>query len=456
MASGRSSTEAYQQRYQRAQAALTRKDPQAAFQEFREAVSYPNLSMSASSSHWKEVFGFFAQVAEPLVSTEIAFYIKAVARHPRDEKALYNLGYHLIEHGLPRIAATVLARAYWVLPDSISILSELSIALEQSNFHAAAYDFLKTAPSLTKTNFLCRYLLAFNALMTTRIEEARKLVPALERLIGKIPEKIQDETFMLSQIKQMLARADAIHTISKLNEQDLRGWHFVMTSGLVLHLSPHGFDEGMHGRYAWVQDRPIFCLEGIKRLQAVLNHLAISPSQIFLIPDRDSEILAHATATEFQLPIKPWPPEGSQEPGLIVVYDPKQLSKALWEQLSIHHPGQILFYHAVCFTEDFPVAPDVHTYFYQFNTPPWGEKRVQSEDQTTWEILPPLEGAPEEIAKLITESDISDANLDDIPSLLQFVQSAALLQNKAGLALLQQQNRRLRQRTDSPVKSNQF
>ena len=47
----------------------------------------------------------------------------------------------------------------------------------------------------------------------------------------------------------MLARAGLAQTASSLNHQDLRGWHYVLTGGILGCLSPWGFDAKGAGEH---------------------------------------------------------------------------------------------------------------------------------------------------------------------------------------------------------------
>jgi hypothetical protein len=51
----------------------------------------------------------------------------------------------------------------------------------------------------------------------------------------------------------MLARAGVAGAASPLDRRDLRGWHYVLTGGVMASLSPHGF-EVMTGRWAYLSD----------------------------------------------------------------------------------------------------------------------------------------------------------------------------------------------------------
>ncbi len=47
----------------------------------------------------------------------------------------------------------------------------------------------------------------------------------------------------------MLARAGVAGGADAARRRDLRGWHYVLTGGVLASLSPYGFDTGMTGRY---------------------------------------------------------------------------------------------------------------------------------------------------------------------------------------------------------------
>jgi hypothetical protein len=46
----------------------------------------------------------------------------------------------------------------------------------------------------------------------------------------------------------MLARADVARAVMPLDLRDLRGWHYLLTGGILWFLSPWGLDAGMTGR----------------------------------------------------------------------------------------------------------------------------------------------------------------------------------------------------------------
>src|SRR5260370_35303530 len=149
----------------------------------------------------------------------------------------------------------------------------------------------------------------------------------------------------------------------------------------------------MDGGYSWVQDSYGLCVLGILRVQAVLDALQIRIPSIWLLHDRNSQLLAHAAARVRGLPLKPWPAGGSQASGLIVAYDLSQIDGETLVSVRYHRPGQILWSHATCWTENQPVSADLTTFLYQTNTEPWDEQlTVDPESRQT--TPPPATNRP--------------------------------------------------------------
>ena len=60
----------------------------------------------------------------------------------------------------------------------------------------------------------------------------------------------------------MLARAGTARAVTSLDRQDLRGWHYVLTGGVLASLSPYGFDA-MTGRWAYLSDSVAGCADAL-------------------------------------------------------------------------------------------------------------------------------------------------------------------------------------------------
>lgn len=354
----------YAARRQTALAQLAAGDAEAALREFRWTVWYPRV---VPPDELVDALGVLGRIFAALGRTELAERAAHASVDPLDPDGLYDLGYHLIEEGLPAIAATVLRRCLEVVPGSEQVVTELCAALERHLAYADARRVLEAHPTLVETRFLCRYLLAYNAAMSGDLATPRRLLPTL------VPEEPIHEG-MAARIAALVARADAVAGATPLDARDLRGWHYVVTGGLLTHLSPHGRDEGMHGRYAWLQDSLARVRAGLEHLRAVLEVWGAAPACVYAPPGRDHEAVAGAAAALLGVPLAPWPMVGTPAPGLIVVYDLATLSGAEIERLLERKDDQFLYAHAACWTEDFPVAPELVTVLYQSLVAPWASR----------------------------------------------------------------------------------
>jgi hypothetical protein len=183
-----------------------------------------------------------------------------------------------------------------------------------------------------------------------------------------------ETTALRDTIHGICERADRVAGVCPLDARDLRGWHYVLTGGLVLHQSPYGFDDPMRGRYAWLADSLPRVATGLDRLAQLVAPLA--PPCVYAPPGRDHEIVAHAAGQRLGIPVAPWPAVGVPAPGLIVMYDLADLPGTDVARLLQRRPGQIVFAHASPWTADSPLAPDVTTLLYQTIVPPWGAHAI--------------------------------------------------------------------------------
>ena len=212
-----------------------------------------------------------------------------------------------------------------------------------------------------------QYLYAFNAAMSGQLDITRatyrELAPATE-----------DEEALRDTITAIVVRADRVTGLCALDPGDLRGWHYVLTGGLVQHQSPYGFDEPMHGRYAYLSDSLERVAFGLDRLASLLRGRDIPC--VYAPPGRSHEILARAAAARLGVSVMPWPAVGVPAPGLVVVYDLAEVESTELTRLVQRRPDQIFYAHASPWTTDCPVAPDVTTVLYQTLVAPWGESMI--------------------------------------------------------------------------------
>lgn len=338
-------------------------DDREAFARVRARLAWPRGKDLGEVASWLELL---ARLAAARGAQELSEVASAAVRDPDSPDNLYDLGYALIDAGAPSIAASVLWRCLALVGDSEEVVCELVSALESALAYGDAFQILEQHASLRDRSFLCEYLYAFNAAMTGRLDTTRAVFARLS------PDSPETEA-MKQTIAAMLERADRIAGAAALDTRDLRGWQYVLTGTLVSHQSPYGFDEPMHGRYAWLQDSAAHVATGIARLAPLVRALEVPC--VYAPEGRDHEILAQAVSRAIDLPLAPWPAVGVPAPGLVVVYDLAALPLADVTRLQQRRPDQILYAHASPWTQDFPIAPDVTTLLYQMLVPPWDSER---------------------------------------------------------------------------------
>ena len=360
-------------------------DPdRAAFAELRARAGWPagRDLLAGELVRWVGVLG---ELARRRGGTELADLAAQVVRDPDNPDGLYDLGYALIDAGAPAIAASVLWRCLALVGESEEVVCELVSALESALAYPDAFALLGERAALRARSFLCRYLYAFNAAMSGRLDVTRAALAELAA-DGAEAEAMQ------GAIAGIVARADRVAGACPLDALDLRGWHYVLTGGLLLHQSPYGFDAPMHGRYAYLADSVANVAAGLDRLAALV---AAAPVPcIYAPPGRDHEIVARAAAARLGVPVAPWPSVGVPAPGLVVLYDLARLPPADVARLVPRRPGQILFAHASPWTHDAPVAPDATTLLCQTLVAPWADDPA----------------APDELAARIAASPGHDAD----------------------------------------------
>ncbi len=417
-------------------------DPMGAFQEIRHMLAFP---AQIPVEDWSDSWDLFSVIAEKIVGAQCAQLAQSVAFGYANSKALYDFGYELVEIGLPRIAVTILNRADAQEPGNLHIISELSAALDRSGFNFEIVRLFTKYETLLAENFFFRYMNAFAGIMTqdaSYVEECLKKYP--------LAPDGEQEIFMADRIDDFMNKWN---TLGTLDEHDLRAWQFVTSSSILLHISPYGFDEGMHGRYAFTQDSDSTCLEGLKKLQSLLLLLKISPPKILAPRERGAEILGRAAASLFNLPFAFFE-DDADAAGLVITYDLGLLSDNILEQLSFKKPGQVLFTHAVNWVEPPYFSPDFHTFQYQINNAPWDAKMHFEEDGESSQT-PPDESSAEEIAERILNAKIDEEMcIEDENEVVKFTKNLINL-GLVPTALLEE-GQRPRFWDSSPVTSNRF
>jgi hypothetical protein len=374
----------------------------AAFDQLRAALGWPGGKAipAADLPRW---LALVAEVATRRGAGSLAELAGAAVRDPDSPDRLYDLGYALIDAGAPAIAAAVLWRCLALVGDSEEVVCELVSALESALAYPDALAVLEDRAALRARSFLCRYLHAFNAAMSGRLDVTRAA-------LAELAPDSDDTAGMRDTIREICERADRVAGACPLDGHDLRGWHYVLSGGLLLHQSPYGFDEPMHGRYAWLADSLPRVATGLDRLAQLIAPLGLPC--VYAPPGRDHEIVALAAAARLGLPIAPWPAIGVPAPGLIVLYDLAQLPGGDVARLVQRRPDQVVFAHASPWTADSPLAPDVTTLLYQTLVAPWAAHTiVDPHTGAISEAAADDRAAPEIAGELARSPGLDDAEL---------------------------------------------
>lgn len=292
-----------------------------------------------------------------------------------DAQALYDFGYACLGQGLPFLAVRPLERALELAPGTPAVLGELVDALEQDGQHARAVAVLEEHEPVTV--WMHRFQYACNALMAGYPDKAADGFRRLPR-----PE---DERWVPARekVRRMLARADVMRGVTPLDFRDLRGWHYVLTGGVLTGLSPYGFDKGMTGRWCFLGDSGGGCAAALRRLGLVLGAAGATPECVALLPDRSSRILGLAAAAVLGLPTADFSPGRPAARSLVVAYDLNAASPDAVAALRRRVPGQVLFQRATCWTDPPRVAADLSGLLGEYVLAPWDGQWQRLDDGST-------------------------------------------------------------------------
>lgn len=289
--------------------------------------------------------------------------------------ALWHYGYLCLERGVGYLAIRPLARALELLPGAAPVLGELVTALEQDGQHARAVALLEDHEPVMEWQHRFQYV--YNALMAGYLEKAAGG-------LGRLPEP-EDPAWRPARekVRHMLARARAVRAVTPLDHQDLRGWHYVLTGGILASLSPYGSGTAMNGRWSWVSDSPRLCAAALRRLRLALDAAGAAVESVAVLPDRSSQVIGLAAAAVLGLPAAGFDPGRPAANCLVVAYDLNDAdSRTAVAALRGRAPGQVLFERATCWTDPPPVSADVTGLLAQRAVPPWEGQLLRLEDGT--------------------------------------------------------------------------
>lgn len=332
--------------------ALAERDPQGAARWLRFASQD-----SALAGHDAAFSGLVTSLVEIGTQMQLEELTqRAESARSGAPQTLYDLGYQLIEVGLPKVAVPVLQRLNAGVPGQKAVVSELSCALERSGRHREAAELLAATPAIL-SDFWMRYLLVFNAFCAGDLATGRIHLSQLKA----------------AEMPQVAARArvqgisDRARSLEE-NPVNLRDWQYILNGTVLLHLSPVGFGEGMSGRYAYGGDSVPAIHRDLQRLVAVLDAQGRRPKAVLALPERGSRVVAGALAQLLSLPVRPW---SEQAEGLVAAYALQDVNPAILKGLS--EGMNSVFARVLCWTDPPGLVPEYTGLLAQTWVAPWGE-----------------------------------------------------------------------------------
>ncbi len=322
----------------------------------RDLMRY--LRLNAESLPVAELARLVERAALSMSLADLASASSALADAPSSTTAMHAFGYACMEHDASFLAVPALTEALTRDPASRPIMMELASALEREERHAEAVAVLERRDADLEP-WPDRYLLVYNAVLSGDLAKARA---QFERLSGPSEERWLPA---YDRVRRMLDRS----ADSTPGPRDLRGWHYVLTGGILSTLCS---DEETTGRWAYVGDTYARCLLGLNRLRLILDTTGVRFRTVSLLPDRSSLILGLAASLLLGVPAEPF---GGGSPGSVVIAYDLRDSDEIMPFLRERHPHQIVYEHATCWTDPPLVAADVSTLLVQTITPPWPLER---------------------------------------------------------------------------------
>lgn len=356
-----------------------------------------------------------------------------------DAATLLDLGRALLRLDLPAIAATFLLRAHELDAENREVAIAAAFALLTAGDPYRARIVVQQTQLDRADGVVASYLAAFSALATADLD-------AVHDILESVPAAANTpERRLLSRIRAMYARARLLAHAGRLDEGDLRGWHYVLTAGLLLLRSPHG--RHMNGRYGYLMDTPARCRLAIDRVQMVLRRLQKVVPRVVAADDVDSLILATAAARLLSVPLVTMSSDGADAPGLFVVYELAGQPPEVIRRHHAHRTDETLWVNSACWTREEPLAGDLTTLLAQSNHPEWRDVRVHDGAG--------IEGWADRIVESKPADDDMASDGLDIWHLLDVITGSGS-NGDLRPAALRNDGERLRQWAASPVPSARF
>lgn len=271
---------------------------------------------------------------------------------------LYRAGWTLCEIGAWDLAVAPLARAHLLRPGDVEIVGELAVALEAVGAARDAVQLYQENVDVLGDAPVLRYHYGFCAAFAGRIDLTRQMAATL-------PAETDPFRELHARLDGYVARHEAVARHLPLDDGDVRGWHAVLSGGVLLVRSP-GEQEGMNGRFGMSWEQPGQVARVLDRLGLALRVADVVPTAVVAGAERDDRVLASAVAERFELPVL--------EPGKPAPAERLLVVRFRWADETGAAGGELDFAYWLPFHLRHGRAPAIVGLLAQRVAPPWGER----------------------------------------------------------------------------------
>lgn len=408
-----------------ARKSLKKGDTEAAGQQLR--LVFYDLNLAQSKKDLTTALTIFREcLTRSNHATDQELYA-ASTTDANDIQGLYDFAVMLGLNGHFRFAACIALRLRTLYrPDRKVSEMLIHFLVQEFRFEDALNWARADCPQFRECYYL-QYLFGFSALMCAHLDEAYSACRFMQEAVTADEEDMQ----LMHAFQGMLCRVKEIECATSLSMQDLRGWHYVITGGLLLDTSPP--DHDMNGRYSILINEDIysFLRLGLERLKIATELLQIRSSRILLPAEPGSRALGLAAAQVLDWPVETW--DGAIQEGMVVAVNPYDLDETGSKTLSEHHSGQLFYCHSECWTRPSSFTPDFLTSLVQAYSAPWGD--FYSEGEVIRKFADAHDSSTEDLAYKISNADFEDDSAHQLQDVAEIKRVATAIGDYAAFRL---------------------
>jgi tetratricopeptide (TPR) repeat protein len=342
------------------------------------------------------------RICRLLGSEEDAQRFETLSGNPGDGRALFELGWSLVDQGRPDIAAALLGRCLADRPDDATVRRELAFArLQAGDFKGclvALAPLVDDADLAESERLDVDLVRAEAALYAGKRDLCRELLDAAEELV---PDDGQRER--LDALHAQFGRAARWDSLVGLG---LREWHYIQHAGVILKVAGGMFEDGsFDGRYDVLDLRLDMVAFLMQRQVHLLQRLGIEP-EVVMATSPTAAPMAHALAARLGVPCEETPAGRQGRVGLLVAANAAEFGP-LAAGLARNRAELSLFSLNLDWEHDGPVCPEVTGVLARRVLLPWETRYAIRPDSKEMREIPADARAAAEIgAELVAAMDV--------------------------------------------------